>query len=41
MMETLVYLYAVVPADAEEPSGLTGVEDAPVSLLRIGRSRRW
>jgi hypothetical protein len=36
-MDTLVYLYAVVPADADEPPpGLTGIEDAPVRLVRVG-----
>jgi hypothetical protein len=36
-MDTLVYLYAVVPAAADEPpTGLTGIDDAPVRLVRVG-----
>jgi hypothetical protein len=36
--ETLVYLYGVVPADAEAPPpALTGVEGAPVRLVRLAR----
>jgi hypothetical protein len=35
-MDELIYLYAVVPVDTEEPTGLTGLDDRPVSLLRVG-----
>lgn len=36
-VETLVYLYAVVPADAPEiPGGVAGIDGAPVRLLRAG-----
>lgn len=35
-MDTLVYLYGVVPADAADPTGLTGIEDRPVRLLSVG-----
>jgi hypothetical protein len=35
-MDTLVYLYAVVPGDTEQPDGLAGLEDSPVQLLRVG-----
>ncbi len=35
-MDTLVYLYAVVPADSGQPDGLAGLEDSPVHLFRVG-----
>lgn len=36
-VDTLTYLYAVVPGDAPElPDGLRGIEGAPVRLLRAG-----
>jgi hypothetical protein len=36
--ETLVYLYGIVPADADAPPPeLTGVEGAPVRLVRLAR----
>jgi hypothetical protein len=35
-MESLVYLYAVVPADTEPPADLRGLEDGEVRLLPAG-----